>query len=108
MEIESCCIPLPSEIIMPFAGCLVYTGQFNLFWAATAGAIGRNVGSIIAYEIGNYGGRPLVEKYGRYILLNRHDLEVADKLFFRYAPAAVLILRPRPVSPPLPPPPPDT
>ena len=63
MAIESACIPLPSEIIMPFAGYLVYTGQFNLFWAATAGAIGCNAGSIIAYEIGNYGGRPLVEKY---------------------------------------------
>ena len=97
MAIESACIPLPSEIIMPFAGYLVYTGQFNLFWAATAGAIGCNVGSIVAYEIGNYGGRPLVEKYGRYILLNRHDLEVADGFFQRYGAPAVFIGRLLPV-----------
>jgi membrane protein DedA with SNARE-associated domain len=97
MAIESACIPLPSEIIMPFAGYLVYTGQFNLFWAATAGAIGCNIGSIIAYEIGNYGGRPLVEEYGRYILLNRHDLEIADKFFQRYGAAAVFIGRLLPV-----------
>src|ERR1051326_763374 len=64
MTIESACIPLPSEIIMPFAGYLVYTGRFNLLWAATAGALGCNLGSVIAYEIGCYGGRPLVERYG--------------------------------------------
>ncbi len=63
MAIESACIPLPSELIMPFAGYLVYEGHFNLFWVATFGAIGCNVGSVIAYEIGYYGGRRLVEKY---------------------------------------------
>ena len=62
MTIESACIPLPSEIIMPFAGYLVYTRRFNLLWAATAGALGCNLGSVIAYEIGCYGGRPLVER----------------------------------------------
>src|SRR4051812_49478074 len=62
MAIESACIPLPSELIMPFAGYLVYEGTFKLFWAATAGAIGCNLGSVIAYEIGYYGGRPLVRK----------------------------------------------
>jgi len=60
MAIESACIPLPSELIMPFAGYLVYEGTMNLFWAATAGAIGCNLGSLVAYEIGRYGGRPLV------------------------------------------------
>ena len=65
MAIESACIPLPSEIIMPFAGYLVYLGRFNLYWAATAGAIGCNLGSVIAYWIGAKGGRPLVERYGR-------------------------------------------
>src|ERR1043166_4555682 len=64
MGIESACVPLPSEIIMPFAGFLVYKGQFNLLLAATAGAIGCNVGSVVAYEIGHYGGRPLLERYG--------------------------------------------
>src|SRR5579872_2962703 len=89
MAIESACVPLPSEIIMPFAGYLVFTGQFKLLWAATAGAIGCNVGSIIAYEIGFFGGRPLVEKYGSYLLLSRHDLEMADRFFLRFGSAAV-------------------
>jgi len=58
MAIESACIPLPSELIMPFAGYLVYAGRMKLVWAATAGAIGCNLGSLVAYEIGCYGGRP--------------------------------------------------
>ena len=74
MAIESACIPLPSELIMPFAGYLVYEGQMNLFWAATAGAIGCNLGSLVAYEIGCYGGRPLVERYGRWIMMGRREL----------------------------------
>jgi membrane protein DedA with SNARE-associated domain len=97
MAIESACIPLPSEIIMPFAGYLVYRGQFNLFWAATAGAIGCNIGSIVAYEIGRYGGRPLVERYGSYIFLGRHELEMAERFFHRFGAAAVLIGRLLPV-----------
>jgi membrane protein DedA with SNARE-associated domain len=97
MAIESACIPLPSEIIMPFAGYLAYTGHFSLFWAATAGAIGCNVGSVIAYEIGCYGGRPLVEKYGRYVWISRHDLELADSFFRRFGSAAVFVARLLPV-----------
>src|SRR5437899_4829436 len=76
MAIESACIPLPSELIMPFAGYLVSQGRFDLFWAATAGAIGCNLGSVLAYELGYYGGRPLVERYGSYILMSRHDVEI--------------------------------
>ena len=97
MAIESACIPLPSEIIMPFAGYLVYTGRFTLLWAATAGAIGCNVGSVIAYEIGYYGGRPLVERYGSKLLLSRHDLDLADRFFLRFGSAAVFIGRLLPV-----------
>jgi membrane protein DedA with SNARE-associated domain len=97
MAIESACIPLPSEIIMPFAGYLVHTGRFQLLWAATAGALGCNLGSVIAYEIGCYGGRPLVEKYGRYIWLSRHDLEMAERFFNRFGSAAVFIGRLLPV-----------
>jgi membrane protein DedA with SNARE-associated domain len=97
MAIESACIPLPSEIIMPFAGYLVYAGRFQLFWVATAGALGCNLGSVIAYEIGCYGGRPLVEKYGRYIWLSRHDLEMADGFFARFGSAAVFVGRLLPV-----------
>ena len=97
MAIESACIPLPSEIIMPFAGYLAYTGQFSLFWAATAGAIGCNLGSVIAYEIGYYGGRPLVETYGRFIWLSKHDLDIADTFFRKFGSAAVFIARLLPV-----------
>lgn len=97
MAIESACIPLPSELIMPFAGYLVHTGRFNLWIVATAGAIGCNLGSIVAYEIGYYGGRPMVERFGRYILLNKHDLEVAEKFFLRYGAAAIFIGRLLPV-----------
>ncbi|MGE0407345.1 MAG: DedA family protein [Candidatus Korobacteraceae bacterium] len=97
MAIESACIPLPSELIMPFAGFLVSEGRFNLFWAATAGAVGCNLGSILAYEVGYYGGRPLVERYGRYILLNQRDLEHADHFFLKYGRAAIFIGRLLPV-----------
>lgn len=97
MAIESACIPLPSEIIMPFSGYLVYTGQFNLWLVALAGAIGCNVGSVIAYEIGYYGGRPLVERYGSYILLSRNELDWADRFFVRFGDVTVLISRLLPV-----------
>ncbi len=97
MAIESACIPLPSEIIMPFAGYLVYLGRFKLLWVATAGAIGCNIGSAIAYWIGAYGGRPLVEKYGRYILLSRRDLDRTTYLFDRHGMITVLVARVLPV-----------
>ena len=97
MTIESACIPLPSEIIMPFAGYLVYTGRFNLLWAATAGALGCNLGSVIAYEIGCYGGRPLVERYGSYVFVGRHELELADRFFQRFGGITVFVGRLLPV-----------
>jgi membrane protein DedA with SNARE-associated domain len=97
MGIESACIPLPSEIIMPFAGFLVYKGQFNLLLVATAGAIGCNLGSVVAYEIGSYGGRPLIERYGSYVFLGRHELEMAERFFARFGAIAVLIGRLLPV-----------
>ncbi len=97
MAIESACIPLPSELIMPFAGYLVFQGKLNLFWAATAGALGCNLGSLVAYEIGYYGGRPLVEKFGSYILMGRRELDWADKFFLRWGQAAVFVGRLLPV-----------
>ena len=97
MAIESACIPLPSEIIMPLAGYLVYKGTFSLVWAATAGAIGCNVGSVIAYEIGYYGGRPLVLRYGRYLLLSQRDIDWADRFFDKFGAWAILIARMLPV-----------
>lgn len=98
MGIESACIPLPSELIMPFAGYLVSTGEFStLAWVATLGAIGCNVGSIPAYEVGYFGGRPLVEKYGKYILLNRRDLEIADRFFARHGELTIFVGRLLPI-----------
>jgi membrane protein DedA with SNARE-associated domain len=97
MGIESACIPLPSELIMPYAGFLVHVGRFNLWLAALAGAIGCNLGSVIAYEIGFYGGRPLVEKFGRVIWLSRHELDMADRLFLRHGGITILISRMLPV-----------
>jgi membrane protein DedA with SNARE-associated domain len=97
MAIESACIPLPSEIIMPFSGYLVYKGQFNLWAVGAAGAFGCVLGSWVAYYVGLYGGRPMVEKYGRYVLLSRHDLDIADRLFARYGEAIVFVSRLLPV-----------
>ncbi len=97
MAIESACIPLPSELIMPFAGYLVFQGKMNLLWVATAGAIGCNLGSVIAYEIGCYGGRPLVERYGRWILMGRRELDWADRFFARWGYLAVFVGRLLPV-----------
>jgi membrane protein DedA with SNARE-associated domain len=105
MAVESACIPLPSEIIMPFSGALTvpaialryHRTAFSLLWVATAGAIGCNLGSVIAYEIGYFGGRPLAEKYGRHIWVTRHDLDMADRFFLRFGSAAVFIGRLLPV-----------
>jgi len=97
MAIESACIPLPSELIMPFAGYLVYEGSMKLIWVATAGAIGCNLGSLVAYEIGYYGGRPLVVRYGRWILLGSPELDWADRFFARWGYLAVFFARLLPV-----------
>jgi membrane protein DedA with SNARE-associated domain len=91
MTIESCCIPLPSEIVMPLAGLVVvsHPAQFSLIGVTLAGAVGCVIGSTIAYTIGAAGGRPLLLKYGRYILISKADSDRADRWFARYgAPVA--------------------
>jgi len=93
MAIESACIPLPSEIIMPFSGYLVYTGRFNIWLVAVAGAFGCVVGSLVAYWVGMYGGRPLIEKYGKFVLVSRHDLDLADRWFDRFGEVIVFVSR---------------
>lgn len=93
MAIESACIPLPSEIIMPFAGFLVFKGEMTLWIVAFAGALGCVLGSIPAYYVGMYGGRPLAEKYGKYILLSKHDLDLADHLFEKHGEIIIFIAR---------------
>ncbi len=97
MGIESACIPLPSEIIMPFAGYLVWQGRFTLHGAALAGAIGCVVGSIPAYYLGQYGGRPLIERYGKYVLLSHRELDFADRVFQRWGQWVVLAGRLLPI-----------
>lgn len=97
MAIESACIPLPSEVIMPFAGYLVSTHQFNLWAVGVAGAVGCVLGSLVAYWVGLKGGRPLIEKYGKYVLVSHHDLDLADRWFARYGEAIVFFSRLLPV-----------
>jgi membrane protein DedA with SNARE-associated domain len=97
MAIESACIPLPSEIIMPFSGYLVYTGRFNLWLVGVAGAVGCVLGSLVAYWAGMYGGRPFIEKYGRYVFISHHDLDLADRWFARYGELIVFSSRLLPV-----------
>jgi membrane protein DedA with SNARE-associated domain len=97
MGIESACIPLPSEVIMPFAGYLVHMGRLSLLGVATAGALGCNLGSVLAYWIGAYGGRPMVEKFGRYVLLNEHDLDRVTHYFERFGGITVFLGRLLPV-----------
>jgi membrane protein DedA with SNARE-associated domain len=97
MAIESACIPLPSEIIMPFAGYLVSTGHLELFAVATAGAIGCNIGSTIAYAVGFYGGRPFVERWGAYVLVSPHELDLVHRFFERYGGITVFVGRLLPV-----------
>ena len=97
MAIESACIPLPSEIIMPFSGYLVYKGELNLWIVSVAGAVGCVLGSLVAYWAGIYGGRPFIEKYGRYVLISHHDLDLADRWFDRFGEVIVFASRLLPV-----------
>jgi len=97
MAIESACIPLPSEIIMPFSGYLVFTGDMTLWAVALAGAVGCVLGSLVAYWIGSYGGRPLVEKYGKYVLISHHDLAIAEKWFSKHGEITIFVGRLLPV-----------
>jgi len=97
MAVESACIPLPSEIIMPFSGYLASTGRFSLVLVATAGALGCNLGSTVAYYAGYLGGRPLVERWGAYILMSHKELDQAERFFARFGSLAVFIARLLPV-----------
>lgn len=97
MAIESACIPLPSEITMPFAGYLVATGRFNLQLVALAGAVGCLLGSYVAYYAGASGGRWLLERYGRYVLIAPHELAIADRFFARWGGSTVFWSRLLPV-----------
>lgn len=84
MAIESAAIPLPSEIIMPFAGFLVESGRFTLFGLGLAGALGSVVGSVATYALGFYGGRPLVRRYGHWVFLSENELDATEKFFKKF------------------------
>src|ERR1700754_4267545 len=97
MALQSACIPIPSEVIMPFAGYKLAHDWVGLALVATVASIASNIGSIPAYWLGAVGGRPMIERYGRYILLNKRDLDLAEKFFNRYGSITVLIGRMLPI-----------
>lgn len=97
MAIESCNIPLPSEAILPFAGYLVTKGVFTIHTAAFAGAFGCILGSLPSYYLGYFGGRPFIEKYGKWFLISKKDLEMADKWEKKWGDLAFFLCRMLPV-----------
>jgi len=105
MTIESCAIPLPSELILPFAGWSVSRGlvepltssPWSYWGAVVAGVLGNTLGSLASYAIGAYGGRPLVERYGKYVLISAHDLQLAERWFARFGEATVFFSRMLPI-----------
>ena len=97
MVLESACIPVPSEAIMPFAGFVVSEGKMSLWSIVAAGVAGNVVGSWIAYWIGLYGGRPFIDKYGKYVLLRHHHLELAERWFDRWGAPTVFFSRCLPI-----------
>ncbi|MEI8143312.1 MAG: DedA family protein [Candidatus Berkelbacteria bacterium] len=97
MALESCGIPMPSEVIMPFAGYWVALGRLNFWVVVAVGTFGNLTGSLLAYWIAWKGGRPLIEKWGKYILISKHDLDLADKWFAKYGSATVFFGRLLPV-----------
>ncbi len=97
MVAESCGAPAPSTVVMPFSGFLVATGRMNFWLAALVGTFANLTGSLLVYFISLKGGRPLLEKYGRYILISKQDLDKADKWFAKYGEIAVFFSRLLPV-----------
>jgi len=97
LALNSSGIPIPSEVILPFSGYLVHQGRFNLILVAISGAIGCNLGSALAYWIGAKGGRPLVERYGKWVLMSNHDLDRMSGFFDRYGSITILIGRMLPI-----------
>jgi len=101
MAVESACIPFPSELIMPLAGWMLIKAQslsvMYVFMAGVIGAIGNTIGSVIAYYVGMWAGRPFLNRYGRYVLISRHDLDIADRWFSRRGGWTVFVSRLLPV-----------
>jgi membrane protein DedA with SNARE-associated domain len=92
MALESMIFPIPSELIMPFAGFLIVTGQFDPVWVIVASSLGSIAGSLLSYGMGTL-GEPVVLRYGRYLLLNKHHLEWTELFFFRHGGKTIFISR---------------
>lgn len=93
MALESACIPLPSEIILPFGGYLAATGEITFVQAVMAGQLGGLFGSVVAYGAGRLGGRSLLEQYGKYLLISRHEIEKCDRWFADRGEITVFVAR---------------
>lgn len=99
MALESSLLPVPSEIVMPFAGYLASQGRFHLVLAALAGAAGCNIGSTIIYYIGAIGGRALVDRHGHYIFLSKAKIDRVERYFHRWGGITILVARMMPLLP---------
>jgi len=97
MTLESAALPVPSEVVMPFAGYLAYQGVFNLYIISILGALGCTAGSVLSYYVGYKGGRPFIEKYGRYVFIESSHLQLAETWFNKYGDRAVFFSRLLPV-----------
>src|SRR5688572_9322485 len=97
MTLESACIPIPSEVTMVFGGFLVSRGRLDFFWVAMLGTIANVLGSWLAYWVGLRGGRPLIERWGKYIFLRKHEIDRAEAWFNDHGEAAVFVSRLLPV-----------
>ncbi len=97
MTLESACLPVPSEIVLPFSGFAVQQGRLDFWAVGLAGSVGCLIGSVLSYAVGYYGGRPLLERYGRFVLITRHEIDLAHGWFARHGPATVFLARLLPI-----------
>ncbi|PIR96274.1 MAG: alkaline phosphatase [Candidatus Doudnabacteria bacterium CG10_big_fil_rev_8_21_14_0_10_42_18] len=97
MVLQSAAIPVPVEVIMPFSGFLASQGRFSFIAVVLAGTFGNLIGALVTYHIGKHGGRPLIEKYGRYILISKQDLEITERFFKKFGALAVFLGRMLPI-----------
>jgi len=93
MVLESMVFPIPSEAVMPFAGFLIVTGQFTFTGVIIASTLGSIVGSLASYAMGFYGGKPFIKRFGKYLLLDSHDLEITERFFAKRGELTIFISR---------------
>lgn len=97
MTLESACMPVPSEVVMPFAGFAAQQGRLNFLLVGAAGSVGSLIGAVLSYAIGYYGGRPLLEKYGKYFFVTKHEMDVAHTWFEKYGAMVIFVSRLLPI-----------